>query len=78
MQWLGRISYSLYLVHLPVSGRVINFLSHHVLATPASRASQLLLLAAGTAASLLAAQLLYVCVERPSLRWSKRIRKHAA
>jgi peptidoglycan/LPS O-acetylase OafA/YrhL len=75
LQWLGRISYSLYLVHLPVCGRAISYISHHM-AAPLDRGRQLALLAAGLAISLLAAQLLYVCVERPSLRLSKRFRKH--
>jgi len=76
-QWLGRISYSLYLVHLPISGRAINFATHAI-RLPAGRGGQLCLLAIGTGASLVAAQVLYKVVEKPSLALSRRIRKAAS
>jgi len=60
--WIGGISYSLYLLHVPIGGRVLNFLerfSHfelvRILAVPAALVS-----------SLLAAQLFFRFIERPS------------
>jgi len=77
LQWLGRISYSLYLVHMPISGRAINAASR-LMRLPLNTSEQLLLLAVGIAVSLGSAQLLYVLVERPTLALSKRIRKYSS
>ena len=66
LSWAGTVSYSLYLVHVPVGGRVINFgarAANH----GATRVGVLL---AAIAASLLAAWALNRIVERPSQRLS--------
>lgn len=74
LQYLGRISYSLYLIHFPVC---------HLLTTAgwkwcgdsptAMQASAILL--ASLIASLLAAHTLYEFVEAPSARWAARLKR---
>lgn len=70
--WLffGHISYSLYLLHYPIGGRVINIGQRFVDNTP----GKLAVLAAAWAASIGAAWLLYQYVERPAQQWSSSIR----
>jgi peptidoglycan/LPS O-acetylase OafA/YrhL len=67
--WIGGISYSLYLLHVPVGGRVMNFLERYsewpwagLLGVP---------LALG--ASLLAAWVFFLLVEKPSHEAARRI-----
>jgi peptidoglycan/LPS O-acetylase OafA/YrhL len=68
LQWLGRISYSLYLIH---------FIGSAVAKTLAVRASTrfeaVAVFCAATGASLAAAELLYRLVERPAQRLSRRV-----
>lgn len=68
--WLGMISYSLYLVHIPIGGRVIN-LGARVADT---LTLQVAVLFAALAASLVASYLLYRFVELPSQKLSSSIR----
>jgi peptidoglycan/LPS O-acetylase OafA/YrhL len=70
LRFLGRISYSLYLVHVPIGARTIGLGLRFVRSEP----GQLAVLAAAFAASIAAAWLLNVLVERPAQRWSSRIR----
>lgn len=67
---LGTISYSIYLVHVPVGGRVVN-LGSRLAPTLANR---LLVLAAAVALTLLVSVLFYRFVEKPSQRLSSRVR----
>lgn len=62
--WLGGISYSLYLLHVPVGGRVIH-LAHRF---PKTLAVELLGLGGAVAISILAAYLLWRFVEAPAHR----------
>lgn len=62
VQFLGRISYSLYLVH-PLVARIVRRMNLQPLVG----------LAAGLAASLLAAYVLYRLVEAPTHRWARKI-----
>lgn len=64
LQWLGRISYSLYLVHVPVIVTIA------YLVGPANRLGVLLL---GIPASILTAWGFSLAVERPSHRLSQRV-----
>ena len=70
LAFLGAISYSLYLLHVPIGGRVINLASR----LPHTPVVELGAVAAAFAASLAAAWLLYRLVERPSQKWSARFR----
>ena len=69
--FLGTLSYSLYLVHEPVGGRVVN-LATHFDGRPAWL--NVCVVAAALGASLTAAGLLHRFVEGPSQRLSSRIR----
>lgn len=69
LTWFGMISYSLYLMHVPVGGKIIDLgarLAH-------GQAAAILVLAAAFAGSIFAAWVLYRAVEMPSQRWSSRI-----
>jgi peptidoglycan/LPS O-acetylase OafA/YrhL len=68
--FLGAISYSLYLLHVPIGGRVVN-LGARVAEGDLARAA---VLAAALAASLLAAWLFFRVVEHPARQWSSRLR----
>ena len=70
LQYLGRISYSLYLVHLPFGTFVVSYLT----AQFHSRRAVPLAVAAGFLATLAAAHLLNVLIELPAIRLSKRIK----
>lgn len=74
VQYLGRISYSLYLVHMLVGTPLVRFgIRHFGKHIGAPQAFVLLL--AGVAVSIAAAHVMYVLVERPAMRWSKRVRQ---
>jgi peptidoglycan/LPS O-acetylase OafA/YrhL len=67
--WLGAISYSLYLLHVPVGGRVVN------LATRVSNSPvfELVIVTLAFAFALAAAAMLHALVERPSRELAARI-----
>lgn len=62
INYLGLISYSVYLLHIPIGGRVMNLMGR----LPSSPWTDLLALAAATVCSLVAAAALYRWVEKPS------------
>jgi peptidoglycan/LPS O-acetylase OafA/YrhL len=69
LTWLGLISYSLYLMHVPIGGKIIDLgerFAH-------GKTEVALVLAAATSGSILAAWVLYRAVELPSQRFSSRI-----
>ncbi len=66
---MGLISYSLYLVHVPIGGRVVNLGTRFAHSLPL----QCLVLAGAVAVSIFSAFLMYLAVERPSQRLSARI-----
>ena len=70
-QYLGAISYSLYLVHYDVGFR---FLNAGAKLTGESPYWALIWATLGIAASLVAAQLLHMMIERPSIRLAARLR----
>jgi peptidoglycan/LPS O-acetylase OafA/YrhL len=74
LRWLGAISYSLYLMHPLVGGRVMAWAAR----SPQGPIATTAWLAAAVVASLAAAWGLYWIVERPAQRWSSRIRYRAA
>ena len=69
--YLGTISYSLYLVHLPIIDTVM---AAGFKLTGNSRTGALVFVVLGIVASLLTAHLLYVLVERRSMAWSSAMR----
>ena len=69
LTWLGGISYSLYLVHCPIGGKVVNLGARHA----HGLYSEITVLIFAATASILAAYLLYRAVELPSQRLSSKI-----
>lgn len=67
---LGLISYSLYLLHVPVGGKIVNIGTRFAHTLP----TQILVLAAAVVGSISSAVLLYRFVELPSQRLSSSIR----
>ncbi len=67
---LGTISYSLYLVHVPIGSRVINLAARFTDSLFARTA----ILALALVASIAAATVLFRVVELPTQRWASRIR----
>ncbi len=67
--WFGMISYSLYLVHVPIGGRVVNLGARFA----HGQTAQVSVLAAAMLTSVCAAYVLYRLVERPSQAWSARV-----
>lgn len=76
LAWLGKISYSLYLLHVPIGGRIINLSSRFAVTMP----EKFLAVIVATIGSIFAAWMLHKCVEYPAQRWSAAIgyRKQAA
>lgn len=72
LQWLGRISYSLYLLHVPVSGVAFRVVSHVTGAGAGGEAAAGLLV---LAINLVAAWLFWRAIERPSTAFARRLRK---
>lgn len=68
--WLGAVSYSLYLLHVPIGGRVINIGAR----VAESSGSQALVLAIAVTLSLSCAWLMYCFIERPAMRWASNVR----
>lgn len=74
LQYVGRISYSLYLIHYAVCHLLISLGWKWCGNTPTpAQASAILLLAFG--ASIGAGHLLYLAVEAPSVRWAARMKR---
>jgi peptidoglycan/LPS O-acetylase OafA/YrhL len=69
LDFLGAISYSLYLLHVPIGGRVINLAARLDLGMPGKVAA----IAAAALASVGAAYVLYRLVEVPALRWARKL-----
>ena len=67
LQYLGRISYSLYLIHYPISHLITNWGYQLTGDSPIPAVCWLIL---SVAASIGGAQLLYMVIEAPSVRWA--------
>ncbi len=74
LQYLGRISYSLYLIHFPVCHLIVSAGWKACGNSPTQFQSQMIHLVA-IAASLVAGHLLYILVEAPSARWAARLKR---
>ncbi|MFT4611415.1 MAG: peptidoglycan/LPS O-acetylase OafA/YrhL [Glaciecola sp.] len=68
--FFGKISYSLYLVHLIIGAGFINFMSHRIL----SPIGKFLVISTGLFISILSAYVLWRLVERPSQNQSQKLR----
>lgn len=77
LQYLGRVSYSLYLIHFPVAHVVTTFGFWLTDESPSPAVAAFWLVAA-LFVSLGAAHLLYVFVEAPSVRFASRFKRPAA
>lgn len=75
LQYLGRISYSLYLIHFPIC-HVISAVGWKWYEDSPSPIQARLILFSSLVLSMLAAQLLYVLVEAPSARWSAMLKRY--
>ena len=69
LTWLGLISYSLYLMHVPIGAKIIDLGARFT----DGGIGAILVLAAATGGSIVAAWVLYRSVELPSRRLSARI-----
>jgi peptidoglycan/LPS O-acetylase OafA/YrhL len=79
LQYLGRISYSLYLIHFPVAHVVTTIGHEHMRANDSLNPwAAAACLVAALAACLAAAHLLYTFVEAPSVRFAARFKRHEA
>lgn len=70
LMFLGNISYSLYLLHIPIGGKVIN-LSKRFELTEISKFGVVLI---ALAFSIFAAWLFYKYIEKPSHQWAKKVK----
>ncbi len=71
MDRVGDVSYSLYLIHLPIGVSIIGMMSHWI---PYSSYFLVVLDVIGVAASVWAAWLMYQFIEKPSQEWSSAIK----
>lgn len=76
INFFGKISYSLYLLHWPIGLLTITVLNAKVLQAE-SAIARIFLLLMGLVACILSAYVLYVFVERPAQQWSARFRYDA-
>jgi peptidoglycan/LPS O-acetylase OafA/YrhL len=71
IQFLGRMSYSIYLVHAPIAGIVLGL---QVRMSPTSEIMSFLMLVIVVVASIAVAFVLNRCVEQPSIRLARRVK----
>lgn len=74
LQYVGRISYSLYLIHFPVCHLITNWGWRHFNDAPTS-GQAIGILMTSFVTSFIAAHLLYQWVEAPSNRWSAKLKQ---
>ena len=67
--WFGSISYSLFLIHVPIGGRVVNLLSRW----PLTPATQLFAWLLALLVSVLAGWGFCALIEQPSQQWSREL-----
>ncbi|RYE37010.1 MAG: acyltransferase [Sphingobacteriaceae bacterium] len=70
VQFLSGISYSLYLVHIPVGGRVINL----CLRFAHNNYEKYLAVSIALVVSIITAYFFHLIIEKPAIRWSKNVK----
>jgi peptidoglycan/LPS O-acetylase OafA/YrhL len=70
MSFFGMISYSIYLVHIPIGGKVINLGKRFAHTLP----TQILVLLCAFAVTIASAYMLYFWIERPAKIWSSSLK----
>lgn len=70
LDWLGKMSYSIYLIHPVVGAAVINFLSRYAHST----VQKLLILLAGLIVTFVSSYIMYLLIEKPSKKLSSKIK----
>lgn len=70
-QFLGNISYSLYLTHGLVGGQFLYFLNRHVVSNAYGKTG---LFVGAIVISIGFAYCFWYCIERPAIRWSKKVK----
>lgn len=75
IQFLGKISYSLYLIHLAAGIFIVNLAWKYVPHTPTNA---LLLVPVGMASAIVGSMLIFTLFERPSVSVSQRMKKNPA
>ena len=68
--FLGNISYSLYLLHIPVGGRIVNLAKRF----ETNEVIKVLVVLVALGFSIFVAWIFYRLIEKPSHKWSKRIK----
>ncbi len=69
LTYLGTISYSLYLVHVPIGGRIVNLAARFV----HGQFEHLIVSGLALVITLAVAHVFYICVERPALRKARQL-----
>lgn len=70
LDWLGKMSYSIYLIHPVIGAAVINILSRYVHTT----GMKLLILLAGLIVTFVSSYIMYLLIEKPSKKLSSKIK----
>ena len=70
LHFLGKFSYSIYLIHPIIGASIINILSHHVNTTPIQKIGVILL---GILVTIFGAWITYIFIESPSKKCSAKI-----
>lgn len=73
IQYLGKISYSLYLFHPTIGWSTVSLLKK-LFGDPSGIGSGVFFLSAGIASSVVSAAIVHRLIEIPSIRWSRKIR----
>ncbi len=67
--WLGKFSYSVYLLHAIIGAAVVNFLSHYT----CSMLSKLIVVIIGLIVTFCSSYLMYLIIEKPSKKLSSKL-----